>query len=379
MNRFVHAMLLVAAVAPAGRAEELTEKGLPQAVAEIAEVAVTLAKEEGGVKVVVGGFNPIGLGEVNTEGAIQAALVLALGADHDPAGTLSVTGDYKRTPTGVQITAKVSRTDGKELTKAKVEYVEKKASVTKVSDQMRLIPGSKVVPPLTPANPKDDKPTPQERVEAAAKPSTAFVKDGTLVQAKEGSLYAVELRTKKDLRGEATPLVGAVKGGEASVGEIPVGTLYEIRLLNFGTQEVSADVSVDGLSEFHFTADRKDGKKDGPPAYTGTLVPGAANGKPGEAVILGWYDRFDRDKKVHHYQTFQVVKPGEGAVSKVPNASRGKVGVVAVAFALSHQKGTSRGGGETGFGPPDQQKGDVVERVTDPPHEFVAVRYARPK
>ncbi len=373
MKRLPFLLLLLAAPL---RAEDLTEKGLPQAAQEIADAAVAVAAEEGGLKIAVGEFVFAGAGTFNTQAPIQEELIRALAGHYDEDGTVKIIGTYGRHGADVEIKAQITRTDGKNLKNSTANFKDRTASVTKITDQMRLIPGSKAIPPHTPADPKDEKPKPKDRADAAAKPSTAFVRDGTRVQSFRDSLYAVEIRTKAVLRGAATPLTATVKNGEASVPEIPVGVLYEIRLLNYGKQEVSADVSIDGLNEFHFTADRK---KDGTPAYSGSLVPPAVGDTPGEAVILGWYDHFDTKEKEHHFQSFLVTEFGKGAISKLPNAPRGKVGVVSVAFSLSFPVGTQRSGGETGNGPPDKQKGDVVQRVADPPHEFVAIRYQRPQ
>lgn len=373
MNRVAFVLLFLAAPL---RAEELGELGLPQAAREIAKTAIAVAQEEGGLKIQVGRFNFDGDGDSDTDTAIQAELIRALADTYDARGAIKVGGGYIRSDGAVEITAKINRTDGKVLTSVKEKFKELTTTVAKISDQAKLVPGSKVIPQATPADPKEKKPTAKERAEALGKPATAFVRDGTLVQAKKDSLYAVEIRTKKAIDGPSTPLDASIRDGDAVVPEIPVGVLYEVRLLNYGVQEVSAQVSIDGLSEFHFTQDRK---TDGTLRYVGTIVPPTVGNKPGEAVIVGWHDRFDTEKKTHHSLAFLVTEYGKGAVSKLPHPPRGKVGVVSVAFALSFPAGTVRGGGETGFGPPVARTGTVVKRVTDPPHEFVAVRYQRPR
>ena len=67
---------------------------------------------------------------------------------------------------------------------------------------------------------------------------------------------------------------------------------------------------------------------------------------------------------------------GQGAASKFPTQSQGKVGTITVGIARSHPPGT-KGGSETGFGPPVEVKQEPVKRDIDAPHEFISVRYTR--
>src|SRR5205823_2102094 len=105
-------------------------------------------------------------------------------------------------------------------------------------------------------------------------------------------------------------------------------------------------LTIDGLDVFAFTEVRT---PEGRPKYTHFVLP------PGESLITGWHKTNDRA------DTFLVTEYGKGAISKVRDPNRGKVGVVTVTFALAWQgeqppeeeKGSrNAGGNETGFGPP---------------------------
>ena len=76
MTRFGLALAFALTLAAAGRAEDLTEKGLPQAAKEIADVAVAVADEEGGLSITVGEFS-FG-GEGSFKGSFVAALALGI-------------------------------------------------------------------------------------------------------------------------------------------------------------------------------------------------------------------------------------------------------------------------------------------------------------
>lgn len=102
--------------------------------------------------------------------------------------------------------------------------------------------------------------------------------------------------------------------------------------------------------------------------------------RPGEAIITGWHQTNDRA------DSFLVTEYGKGAMSQVAHASRAKVGVLTVTFALAWQgdnvpeeeKGSrNAGGNETGFGPPVQVKQQEVKRTIGVVRDVLSVRYTR--
>lgn len=362
-------------------ADPLQEQGIVQAAQEIAKTALALADEEGGLTITVGQFaNGTGTQE-SSEAIIQAELNRALGAKAvKEDGGLTITGDYdvsspKIGPRVVEISAKIKRRDGQLLKNLKEKFIQQIAVVKKFSDQIRLVPHTGIVPPFAQSEQyKGEVATLDERTKALNNKPTAAVKNKTLVLPIAGSDYAVEVRTKKKLGGDATPLEIIVKDGRASVSPIAKDELYDVRILNFGPNEVAASLHIDGLSEFEFTRDRK---PDGTPSYSHSILAPAGKDGPGEALIEGWHDRFDATTKEHHFLAFLVTEYGKGAISKFPTKSRSTVGVISVTFALSHPKGSGRNGGETGFGPPGKQAGEVVQREIDPPIANVSIRYQR--
>lgn len=206
------------------------------------------------------------------------------------------------------------------------------------------------------------------------KEPTGAAKTATIVQPHPASPFGVEILTKPNGGAKATPKAVDVTDGKPFVG-INRGEAYEVRVYNFGPKEAAFSLTVDGLDQFVFTKNRK---ADGSPAYGHIVLPPAKDGKPGEVTIAGWHERFDDIAGEHHYHEFLVTENGKGAVSKFPKTGRGKVGVIEVQFCLSFPKGTTRNSGETAQGRPDKVKGGVVERVIDPAHEFLSVRYNRP-
>jgi len=93
-----------------------------------------------------------------------------------------------------------------------------------------------------------------------------------------------------------------------------------------------------------------------------------------EQTIVGWHRTIDPKRK-DNFLSFLVTEYGQGAASKFPAKTQGKVGTITVSFANSFPFG--RSGSETGFGPPREVKQTAVKRSFDPPHDFVTIRYNR--
>jgi len=187
----------------------------------------------------------------------------------------------------------------------------------------------------------------------------------TLILSHPQSDYAVEMLVKPAISAEAQPRRAQAEGGRAFV-PIAVNELYEIKVHNNSRQEVAVAYAIDGLDVFHFSEDRKE---NGKPKFTHFIIDA---GK--EFSLKGWHNTARPDRK-DNFLSFLVTELGHGAASREPVKCRGQRGTIALAFSNSFPKGTARGGGETGFGPPLEVKQEAVERVIDPPHDFVAIRY----
>jgi hypothetical protein len=152
--------------------------------------------------------------------------------------------------------------------------------------------------------------------------------------------------------------------------------VYAIRIHNDfeydGTKyEAAVAVAIDGIDVFTFSEIRNPKTKQ--PKYTHYVCP------PGQSTIPGWHKTNERS------DSFLVTEYGKGAVSKLANASRGKVGVITVRFALAWtggvipeaEKGARDVGNETGFGPPTKTELQEVARQVGVVRDVINVHYAR--
>lgn len=372
MTRFL--VIAAALAALGGPAAADPGVSLKEAAGKIAATAKAVAQAEGGARVRVGFFDldPASTEEA-TGGAIQAELTLALGDAFDKAGAVQLKGTFKLVGVAggvktVKVKAELSRADGEALKELPAEEA-RIAEVNTISDIQRLYPTTtSFVPPAPPAGPVPPPPPYEERNKKLTGPPTGHAPAATLASPSPGSAYAVEVRARPladpAARFAAKPV--QVADGKPSV-EIAKGEAFELRVLNSSPHEALVAVCLDGLDQFTFSEDR----------YPGWLVDGGTKAKPGELVVSGWHKKFDAAKQEHAYFSFLVTDFGKGAVSKFPTKPRGSVGLIALSFATAFPPGTKRTGGEVGLGPEGKVGGTVVRRVTDPPTEFLTIRYQR--
>jgi hypothetical protein len=121
------------------------------------------------------------------------------------------------------------------------------------------------------------------------------------------------------------------------------------------------------------------GKRHSPTAERSVGVcRGHAHPQGQSLVIPGWFNTIDTKRK-DNFLRFLVTEYGQGAASKFPTQSQGQIGVVTVQISKSHLPGSgqAKSSAETGFGPPVQAELKALERLIDPPHDFISLRYLR--
>ncbi|MCA9222294.1 MAG: hypothetical protein KDA71_18330, partial [Planctomycetales bacterium] len=198
------------------------------------------------------------------------------------------------------------------------------------------------------------------------------VVEGARIRSRQDSPFALELRAKPlaNPKEVAQPRPAALEKGHAFV-RIDKGELYELVFHNGARHEVALSITIDGIDTFTFSDDR-DPKTDAP-AFSHWLV------SPGQTLVLpGWHKTND-PKRDDNFLSFLVTEYGQGAGSKFPTKSQGQIGVITVQISKSHQprSGQAKSGAETGFGPPVKGELKAVERLIDPPLDFITVRYLR--
>lgn len=207
--------------------------------------------------------------------------------------------------------------------------------------------------------------------QASKHPGTSV--NGTQIKSSVDSPVTVQILTRPVLAAES-----AMKPREPSVGadhlpfvSIATGEVYEVQLSNSSAAELAVAMSIDGIDQFTFSEDRNE--KTGEPKFSHWIL------KPHQTLTIhGWHKTADPKRK-DSVLRFLVTKYGDGASQYAPHADPSKVGVIHLAISRSHeQRHGARGDAETGFGPPVEVKQEVVERVIDPPHEFISIRYAKP-
>ncbi len=224
-------------------------------------------------------------------------------------------------------------------------------------------------------DPKGKKPfRNQELLEQLKKPSVYIHgKQKTRVSSHQKSPYAVEVYVKplqNHQQRQSMPRRIEAKHGMAFVN-IQQKELYEVKLYNHSDRPVAAKLLIDGLDMFHFCIEKT---KNGSPAYTHMIIEPHK-----ETTIVGWFIKL---KGRNNYSSFLVTAYGKGAVSQTGIKSRGKVGVIHVQFSHCYPLAdgqTTRGGNETGFGPPRTINQKAVRYEIEPPHNFVSIRYTKPQ
>ncbi len=390
MHRFLAILVAATVVALLARsapahAQEVKREGLRELAVELATSTRAVAKKLEQPAVRIGFFTPFGIDDGNAGGALMAALAQALGDFVKADAALELQGSYGFVADGsggtgvktIVVRAKLIRVGNGQEEK---EFPAFEGHVRAIADIARIMGPNVALPPQGNYGERMKElqkglpPGPGKPPEA---PAFIHGPGNTLVSAKKDSAYAVEIRTKLLKDGDnrdAAPRKIELLNGLPFVG-IDQGELYEVRVLNYSQAEIAVALCIDGIDQFTFSEDRKDDKKDGPPRFTHWIVAPAKGDKPGEVIIKGWH-KTANPKRQDNVLSFLVTEYGKGAASQFPTKSQGKVGMIAVAVAASHPPG-SKGGSETGFGPPREVKQEVVKRDIDAPHEFVTIRYAR--
>jgi hypothetical protein len=367
------AAALAAAWLGAFAAPALAQKDdLRAAAAQLARKVKDVADKEGQTQLRVGLFNPNGIDDGNVGAGIGAELAAALEALRkglvSPAARLEVYGTFgffkEGTASGlkvIKITAEIKDLDSGDVKKEflPVVFVRDNATIS------RLLGVTTTLPPDGTAKERN------ERVQDARKNPSALVhgEGGTLVSSDKDSPYDVEIRVKPlGDPGHARPRRAELVGGQAFV-PIAQNEVYEVRAVNRSPHEVAVALAVDGIDQFTFSDDKK--PKTGLPKFSYFIV-----GPGKEVIIPGWHKTADPNRK-DNFLSFLVTEHGKGAASMFPTKAQGKVGLIAVSFAHSFPRGTARSAGETGFGPPVAAKQEPTERVVDPAHDFVTIRYQR--
>lgn len=191
----------------------------------------------------------------------------------------------------------------------------------------------------------------------------------SLVSTSDNSPYAVEILVSPDSRSPASPRTAIVEKGRAFV-DIAKKESYEVCIYNTSNQEVAVKVSVDGLNMFHFSKDRD---SQGSPLYNHVIIPAKSR-----ETVVGWHNSVTGNE---NYRSFLVSSYNESALSKTGVKATGSLGVILVEFSNSNTiaEGARSGSGKgTTFGAPRTVHQKPVRREIDVPHEFIAIRYARP-
>lgn len=378
------------ACGPAAGAEEPGREGLREVAGRIADGVRNVAGKLEQPAVRIGYFSPFGIDDSHAGGAFMAELVAALTGFVNADAALELQGSYgfiddpaKPGLKAIVVRAKLVRLNtGLE----EKEFTPFEGYIRAVTDIARIL-GANVSfkpddeykgPPSDGRNKDLQKTLPPGPGKPPEQPASI---DGTLVKPTKDSPYAVEIRAEPlaDFgKREAAARKAELLNGEPYV-PIEKDEIYQVRALNYSDHEVAVSLAIDGLDQFTFSDDRR---ADGRPKFTHFIVGPCKGDKPGEVLIRGWHKTAkpltDEDKRQGkgNELSFLVTEYGKGAASKFPTQSQGKVGTITVGFALSHPSGT-KGGTETGFGPPVEVKQEPVKRDIDAPSAFVTVRYNR--
>ncbi len=381
---FLVALIAVpCAAVPAARADEVGREGLREVSARLAEAVRKAAGKLEQPAVRVGFFSPFCIDDSHAGGAFMAELAAAFGDFVRADAALELQGSYgfiddpaKAGLKAIVVRAKLVRlSTGLE----EKEFTPFEGYIRAVPDIASLL-GANVSfkpddeykgPPSDGRNKDLQKTLPPG---PGKPPEVQACIDGALVKPAKDSPYAVEIRAQPlaDFgKSDAEPRRAEWTNGEPFT-PIAKDEIYQVRALNYSDHEIAVSLAVDGIDQFTFSDDRK---PDGRPKFTHWIVGPMKDGKPGEVLIRGWHRTADPDRK-DNCLAFLVTEYGKGAASKFPTQSQGKVGTITVGFALSYPVGT-KGGTETGFGPPVQVKQEPVQRDVDAPCAFVTVRYSR--
>ncbi|QDU35961.1 hypothetical protein Mal4_02440 [Maioricimonas rarisocia] len=150
----------------------------------------------------------------------------------------------------------------------------------------------------------------EEIVATVDNPTTHL--DGTVVRARDGSPYGIELLVK-DPGGSFSPRPGVLDDGLAFV-DIAVNDIYRIRLINDTDYDAAALVTIDGLSIFAFSDH---------PEYKHFIIPAESSG-----TIRGWHKT---NQKVNEFHVKDYAD--SAAAQRLIDSSQ--VGTITVSFSAA--------------------------------------------
>jgi hypothetical protein len=397
VRRFVVVLATVVFLAgiPTAHAQEPKKEGLREVVGQLAESVRKVAGKLDQPAVRIGFFSPFGLDDSHAGGAFMAELATTLKDFVNPAAALELRGEYgfieNPESTGLKVIVVRAKLIRISTGREEKEFPEFEGYIRSVTDLARIAGGNVAfkpddkyegAPPSEGRNKDLQKTLPPAPGKAPEVKAHIHGPGDTLVSATSDSPYSVEIRTLALAEfGKGTAVARKVElvNGLPFV-PIEKGELYEVRVVNSSNHEIAVSLALDGIDQFSFTDDRTNGK----PNYSHWIVAPCKGDKPAELLIRGWHKTAkpltedDKRQGKGNVLKFLVTKHGEGAASKFPTQSQGKVGTITVGIALSFPPGSgNKGASETGFGPPEEVKHEVVKRDISAPHEFVTVRYSR--
>ena len=268
------ALILGGATVAAG---DTTQIGLDSVISELATLVAKAVKDSNQNTIRVSGFNNPFDGEQSAGAGIRAKLIerlKKLGVQVQDVAPLALKGEY-------QVAAADQETDSGKSEKvpaAKITYVLVSKSGKKLLDSEKPVKdegagyvtdhadvaklGSLNVE-VKPDKPEETKKKLNDAITSDAK-STSVVIDGTKVRPEQGSKFAVEvLKTKLADPKKAPPqdayqpAMPVLRKGVPYV-DIDLQEVYAVKVYNDNDFEIAAKVTIDGVSVFQFSAERRE-------------------------------------------------------------------------------------------------------------------------
>ncbi|GEM_PF-1690992 len=370
----------------------------PEIRSRFAELAVRILETTKQQSVSVGVFSPTGLPETNSGPGLEEILTDEL--NRIAPGVVKPTAQYEVKGDYAFARSRDTELENLRVIKIRVRIIDKEFSEdlltvplqcalhhTRTVAQVLQLTGH--VSDRTPEGKPVSKETRNHQVQMQHEKPTAWIdpSDPTYVSSARKSPYAMRIlaQSPQDTATDYGPLAPRqvrLQSGRPWVN-IQRNELYQVKVQNRSNVPVAVSLTVDGLDVFHFThSDHCD--KKGLSRFTHFIVHPKGHRGPdgtehdGTATLVGWFQKL---APPDNYLSFKVTGYGEGAVTKAGVTSRGQVGVIQVQFAhcapLAEGAAPRSAGNATGFGPPPSVKQKAVRYEIEPPHDFVAVRYAR--
>jgi len=371
------ALLLVLPAPPARASEDLR-----QGLGRLAQAILSTIGEKSTVKVGIFALKTSDLPGVNSGPGLEQLLTRELESRRQ--GVVQANAPYE--VTGDYLFAQQDRVNAVKVIKIKARICDSQTGdeiqtlalpAVSLADNKSITDILQTTVKLPPNENRDQR---NQRIEEAARHPKVHIHgpNQTLISTSETSPFAVEIRVKN--LNDPDPAVprkaeDREKKGQAFV-DIRRGEIYEVVVVNRSGKEVAVSLSIDGIDNFHFMKERKNGR---PELSHWIMARPKGAGKPLEELrIPGWFNT-TRDPK-NTYLSFLVVGYGQGAVSKEGIKARDHVGVIRVGIfeAYPLREGDApKGGDETGFGPPVGGAVGKVRYGVGVELESIAVRYTR--